>query len=131
MIGKPKPPSDSELEILQILWEHQPSTVRTIHEVLLQTRGQGAYTTTLKFIQRLTDKGYVSRTKEGKAHVYSAVYTEEQIQSNLFDRFVDSAFKGSAMNMIMHALGNEKASESELNELKEWLAQQSNTDSHE
>jgi len=128
-------PTDSELEILQLLWEQSPQTVREVNEKLSKTRETG-YTTTLKIMQIMYEKGLVSRTKSGKTHLYTAAVNEEEAQSQLLDRFIDKVFKGSAARLMMQALGNKKTSEKELKEIREILQkienQQSpeNTDEH-
>lgn len=116
-------PSDAELEILQVLWEHEPATVRTVFEILEKKRDVG-YTTILKQMQRMYEKGMVKRDKDGKGHVYTAVPREEEIKKTLLDDLVDKAFKGSAMDLVMHALGRADTSPEELEALKKWLEEQ-------
>ncbi len=117
-------PSEAELEILQILWKHQPATVREIHELLSKKREVG-YTTILKQMQRMhDDKKMLTRTKEGKTHLYTAVPKEKDIKQGMFSKFVDNVFEGSPMDLVMHALGKSKTSEEELEELQKWLDQQ-------
>lgn len=118
-------PSEAELEILQVLWKDQPTTVRAIHEKLSKSKDVG-YTTILKQMQRMFEKGIVSRTKEGKTHLYSSIPKEKDIQKGMFNKLVKTAFKGSKMDLVLHALGNSKPSEEELEKLQEWLQQQKN-----
>ncbi|KAA9356346.1 BlaI/MecI/CopY family transcriptional regulator [Larkinella humicola] len=113
-------PTESELEILQVLWAKGPSTVRQVNEHLSQTRDIG-YTTTLKLMQIMHEKGLLSRTEEGRYHVYQALIGEEETQQHLLDRFVDTAFRGSAMKLVMQALGNSKATPRELEELQKLI----------
>lgn len=113
-------PTDSELEILQVIWERGPSTVRQVNEQLNQGKEVG-YTTTLKLMQIMHDKGLLSRTEEGRYHVYQALVSEEETQRHLLDRFVDTAFRGSAMKLVMQALGGQKATANELDELRRLL----------
>ncbi|WP_138991594.1 BlaI/MecI/CopY family transcriptional regulator [Larkinella sp. C7] len=115
-------PTESELEILQVLWEKGPSTVRQVNEHLSQTRDIG-YTTTLKLMQIMHEKGLLSRTEEGRYHVYQALIGEEETQQHLLDRFVDTAFRGSAMKLVMQVLGNSKATPRELEELQKLINQ--------
>ncbi|PHN07640.1 BlaI/MecI/CopY family transcriptional regulator [Flavilitoribacter nigricans] len=115
--------TEAELEILQVLWEKQPATVKEVHEELRDTREVG-YTTILKQMQRMFDKGMLQRTKEGKTHLYTAVAREQEVQRSMFDRLVDTAFRGSAMKMFMHALGQSRINEADLEQLQEWIAQQ-------
>ncbi|GAB3938467.1 BlaI/MecI/CopY family transcriptional regulator [Larkinella terrae] len=110
-------PTESELEILQVLWANGPSTVRQVNEHLSQSKEVG-YTTTLKLMQIMHDKELLSRTEEGRYHVYQALIGEEETQQHLLDRFVDTAFRGSAMKLVMQALGNSKATPQELAELQ-------------
>lgn len=119
-------PTDAELEILQVLWQHQPCSVRFIHEQLIESGKDVAYTTILKTMQRMSEnkKGLVNRHKEGKTHYYKAIPEEAAIQQSLFQRLKNTAFKGSAMKMIMHALGQEKASPEELAEIQDFLDKQ-------
>lgn len=118
-------PSEAELEILQVLWKDQPTTVRAIHEKLSKSKDVG-YTTILKQMQRMFEKGIVSRTKEGKTHLYSSIPKEKDIQKGMFNKLVKTAFKGSKMDLVLHALGNSKPSKEELEKLQEWLQQQKN-----
>ena len=113
-------PSDAELEILQILWEYQPASVRLVHEKICEQREVG-YTTVLTVLQRMTKKKLVERIKEGKSHLYRAVPREEQIQQNLVQRLLKTAYIGSAMKLMMHALGQEEVSSEELDTLQQWL----------
>jgi predicted transcriptional regulator len=117
-------PSEAELEILQILWEQQPTTVKVIHEILSKKKEVG-YTTVLKQMQRMyEDKKVLKRMKKGKTHLYEAIPKESEIQQGLFSKLVDTVFKGSSMDLVMHALGKTKTSEEELEVLQEWLDQQ-------
>lgn len=115
--------TEAELEILQVLWEEGAATVKTVHERLGDSREVG-YTTILKQMQRMYDKDMLRRTKEGKTHLYTAVPREQEVQRSMFDRLVDTAFRGSAMKMFMHALGREKIKKTELEALQQWIDQQ-------
>jgi predicted transcriptional regulator len=110
-------PTEGELEILQVLWENGPSSVRDVHEFLSARRETG-YTTTLKLMQIMLDKGLVSRNAESRTHIYEAVVQEADVQNQLLQRFVDSTFRGSASQLVLQALGNHKASRKELEEIK-------------
>ncbi len=115
-------PSEMELEILQILWEHQPTTVRMVFEKMQEGREKPlSYTTVLTYFQRMTKKDLLVRTKEGKTHYYRAVPQETEVQQSLSQRLLNSVFQGSAKKMIMHALGKKKVSSDELNEIQQWL----------
>jgi BlaI family penicillinase repressor len=121
MSQKPIPkPTESELEILQVLWQRGPSTVRFVNDQLSQKRDVG-YTTTLKILQLMLDKGLVLREDDSKTHVYRAAVREEETQGLLLDRFVESAFGGSAMKLVMQALGNRHTSVEELAQIRSLL----------
>jgi BlaI family transcriptional regulator, penicillinase repressor len=113
-------PTDAELEILQVLWQHGPCTVRFVNEQLSQTKEVG-YTTTLKIMQIMYEKGLVKRNDESRTHVYEASVSEETTQKHMLDKFLDMAFRGSASKLIMQALGNHKASKEELNQIRNLL----------
>lgn len=114
-------PSDAELEILCILWEHQPVSVRFVHEELCKKKQVG-YTTTLKQMQRMVEKKMIRRTEDDeKTHVYESLLEESLTRNTLFDRLVETAFKGSAMDMVIHALGRSETSAAEIQAVKEWL----------
>lgn len=113
-------PTESELEILQIIWQNGPSTVRYVHDELSKSKDVG-YTTTLKTMQNMHAKGLLTREEEGRYHIYNAAISAEKTQKQLLDIFVEAAFGGSTMKLVMQALGNHKASEKELNEIKKLL----------
>lgn len=113
-------PTESELEILQILWQSEPSTVRFVHEELIKKRSIG-YTTTLKQFQRMTEKGMLKKVSSGKAHRYTSLVNPELIQKTLFDKLLNSVFNGSTSALLMHALGNNQASEEELKQLEDFI----------
>ncbi len=115
-------PTESELEILQTLWEHGASTVRFVNDFLNEKRSSGqkeiGYTTTLKLMQLMHEKGLASRNEESRTHIYEAKVQEGEMQKALLEKFVDKTFRGSAMKMVMQALGNHKTSKEELDEIK-------------
>jgi predicted transcriptional regulator len=113
-------PTDSELQILQILWQFGPSTVRFVNEKINLEKPVG-YTTTLKIMQIMFEKKLVKREMDGKTHIYQANITEKDTQDELLDRFLNLAFKGSAMKMVMHALGNNRTTKQELEEIRKML----------
>ncbi|MBK7807616.1 MAG: BlaI/MecI/CopY family transcriptional regulator [Saprospiraceae bacterium] len=118
-------PTDSELEILHILWEKGASSVRDIND-LLNTRRDVGYTTTLKLMQIMNEKGLVKRDTAARTHIYKAVVRENETKNNLISDFVNVAFQGSAMNLVMQALGNTSSSVEELSELKSLIAKLEN-----
>ena len=115
-------PTESELEILQILWQLGKATVRQVNDELLKIKEVG-YTTTLKLMQIMHEKHIVSRTDEGRYHLYTAAIGEEQTQQLLLGRFVEAAFRGSAMKLVMQTLGNQAVSLDELEEIKKLIAE--------
>lgn len=114
---KPKYPTESELEILQILWEHEPASVRFVNDELNKKREIG-YTTTLKLMQIMLEKNMLQRTAEGRKHLYTSNVKETETQKRLLDRFVEATFKGSAKQLMMQLLGNKETSKAELDEIK-------------
>ena len=113
-------PTASELEILHVLWTRGPSTVRDVHEALGPDKPTG-YTTTLKLLQIMADKGLVGRDETQRAHVYQARIPKERAQSQLVRELVDKAFGGSASRLVMHALSSRRASPEELAEIRRTL----------
>jgi predicted transcriptional regulator len=118
-------PTASELEILNILWEKEPQTVKDIHEKLAEIKEVG-YTTTLKIMQNMHAKGFLRRKLNGKSHLYFTVTKKEETQGRLLDRFLDSAFSGSASGLVMQLLGNKKTSKQELDKIKRIIDQMEN-----
>lgn len=120
-MGRSRPrPTDSELAILTTLWERGPSTVRQVHEALAGTRDTG-YTTTLKLMQIMADKGLVTRDESARTHVYAAMASEEQTQRQLVKDLVDRAFGGSAAALVLQALNAEGATPAELREIRKLI----------
>lgn len=113
-------PTESEMEILQVLWEKGPSTVREVHEVLSRTKDSG-YTTTLKLMQIMYEKGLLKRNDETKSHVYTSQVKQESVQKQAVSRMIKNLFKGSSAKLVMHALGNHKATDEEIMEIKKYL----------
>lgn len=116
-------PSEAELEILQELWDKPGQTVNEIHD-RLQEKKQVGYTTTLKQMQRMLEKGMLSRKKDGKIYAYFPELDEKSTKNNIFNRLSETLFKGSSKEMMMHLLGNQKTSAEDLKELKEWIENQ-------
>ena len=118
MLSKKKlKPTESELEILQVLWDAGPSSVRFVNEKLNETKEQG-YTTTLKLMQIMNDKGLTVRDTGQRTHVYTAKVLEEETKGKLLQFFINKTFKGSATNLVMQALGSQDTSKDELEEIK-------------
>lgn len=113
-------PTDSELEILQLLWEYGPMTVRDLNDKLNLVRKVG-YTTSLKMMQIMTDKGLLSRDTGERSHVYSPLLRAEDVQSTMLDHILKTVFKGNRSRLVLQALGKNDASPEELSELKTWI----------
>lgn len=113
-------PTDGELEILAVLWQRGPSTVRQVYEVLGEAREVG-YTTVLKMLQIMADKGLVLRDDAERSHVFTARHSEEHTQKGLVQDLLDRAFGGSAKKLVMQALATQKASPEELAEIRKLL----------
>lgn len=113
-------PTDAELEILNILWADGPATVKEVHEKLNKTKDVG-YTTVLKLMQIMFEKELLSREAEGRLHRYTAIITRDNTRSQMVKRIIDTAFNGSAMQLVMQALGNHKPTKAELQQIKEYL----------
>ncbi len=110
-------PTDAELEILQVIWHHGPVSVRDVNDEL-NLKKQVGYTTTLKLMQIMTEKGLLKRTEKGRKHIYNVIVKEKEAKNLLLDKFVKTAFGGSAMDLVMQALGNHETTPDELEELK-------------
>jgi predicted transcriptional regulator len=113
-------PTDAELAILQVLWEQGPTTVRQVHEAL-EARETG-YTTTLKLMQIMAEKGLVSRDESARTHVYTAKYTRDETQQRLVTDLLDRAFGGSAAALVMQVLSSQQASAEELRDIEQLIA---------
>lgn len=113
-------PTDAELEILRILWENGPSSVRLVNDQLNKRKETG-YTTTLKIMQIMAEKGLVSRDTSQRTHIYQAVIPEAAVQEKLLDQVLDAAFRGSAGKLVLKVLGDHEASQTELDEIKELI----------
>jgi len=118
--NKPVEPTKSELEILQVLWRLGPSTVREVNNELIKVKDTN-YTTTLKFMQLMADKGLLTRDESQMKHIYSVAEEEQKTKSHLLDKFVDSMYNGSASKLVMQLIGNKKTSLQELQEIKDLL----------
>ena len=110
-------PTDAELAILRILWDRGPSTVRQVHDVLANER-QAAYTTALKLLQIMIEKGLVERDERDRTHIYRARLSEETTQRQLVRDLLDRAFGGSSGKLVMQALATKRASAEELKDIR-------------
>lgn len=113
-------PTESELEILQVLWKNGQSSVRDVHEELAKNKDAG-YTTTLKLMQIMHEKGLVERDTTSKTHLYKALATREQAQKTALDKIISTVFKGSTSDLVIQALGNHRASKDEIEAIKSFL----------
>jgi predicted transcriptional regulator len=118
-VADPKKPTEAELGILRVMWARGPSTVRDVAEAM--GRG-GAYTTILKLMQIMTDKGLINRDDAARAHVYEAAYSEDHTQRQLVRDLLDRLFDGSASRLVMQALAATPASEEELHAIRRMVA---------
>jgi BlaI family penicillinase repressor len=115
-------PTESELEILQILWEKQSCTVRDVHEELTRYKEAG-YTTTLKL---MAEKGLVERDTTNRTHIYKAAVNQADAQKHYLDKMITNVFGGSAASLVMQALGNHQSSKTEIEAIKQYLDQLNN-----
>jgi BlaI family transcriptional regulator, penicillinase repressor len=113
-------PTGKELEILQIIWGKEAVSVKEVHEALGGESSNG-YTTILKLMQIMHEKGLVTRQKNGKLHLYKAVPTQEKTRQQMVNKMIETVFQGSATQLVMSALGNGKSSREELQEIKKYL----------
>lgn len=122
MSNKKYNPTESELEILQVLWDKEIATVREIHEVLEKVKDTG-YTTTLKIMQIMTEKGLLERNTANRTHIYKPLLSRENIQEHFLNKMLNGLFKGSESRLIMGALDQKELSTKDLDEIKEYLRQ--------
>lgn len=113
-------PTEGELEILQVLWEKGKATVREVHETILQSKDAG-YTTTLKLMQIMFEKGIVLRDDSAKTHIFQANVSKENTQNQFVSKIIFSLFGGSSSQLVMNALGSQPHSKTELDEIQQLL----------
>lgn len=113
-------PTDAEMEILKVLWDNGPNTVRFVNDKLNERKDVG-YTTTLKIMQIMFDKGMVERIREGRTHVYTPQVSETEVQQKVLDRLLETTFGGSAKKLVMSALGRNRSSKEELDEIRKLI----------
>jgi BlaI family penicillinase repressor len=114
-------PTKTELDVLQVIWQYGPSTVRFVHDKLNEQKEAVIYTSTLKLMQMMKEKGMLDRDETNMKHIYSAVLVEDKVKGNLLGRFVDSMYNGSPSSLMMALLGNDKTSADELKKIKDLL----------
>src|SRR6202046_3434080 len=113
-------PTESELEILGVLWDRDLASVREVHEELAKSKDVG-YTTTLKLMQIMHEKGLVKRDDSFKTHIYQAAVSKEKTQRHLLGKMINTLFGGSPTELVLQALGNHKATPEELDEIQQLL----------
>jgi BlaI family penicillinase repressor len=113
-------PTESELEILQVLWDRDLASVREVHEELAKSKDVG-YTTTLKLMQIMHEKGLVKRDDSFKTHIYQAAVSKERTQKHLLGKMINTLFGGSSTELVLQALGSHKATPAELDEIQQLL----------
>ncbi len=113
-------PTDSELEILRILWDRGPSSVRDVHMELEKSKTSG-YTTTLKLMQIMLEKGILTRDVSGRNHVYTPTLSRDRTQQQMVDKMISTVFNGSPFMLVMQALGRQRPSPEEINRIKSYL----------
>ena len=116
-------PTKTEMDVLQVLWQHGPSTVRFVHDKLNEQKEIVQYTSTLKLMQVMKEKGMLDRDETNMKHIYSAAIAEDKVKGNMLGRFVDTMYNGSASSLMMALLNNDKTSASELEKMKALLAE--------
>ena len=112
-------PTEGEMEILQVLWQKGLATVREVHEAL--NKKDSGYTTTLKLMQIMHEKGMVERDTNQKTHIYKPIVNQDKTEKQLVTKMIDNVFNGSAARLVMQALGNQTASKEEIDLIKEYL----------
>ena len=113
-------PTESELEILTVLWKEKAATVRTVHEELTKTKEAG-YTTTLKLMQIMHEKGLVTRDTGNKTHIYTPAVSKEKTQTQIVNKMIRNLFAGSPADLIMQALGGNKTSDEDLQRIEQLI----------
>ena len=119
--AKDNVPTKTELDVLQVLWQYGPSTVRFVHDKLNEQKNIVQYTSTLKLMQVMKEKEMLNRDETNMKHIYSAAVAEDKVKGNMLGRFVDSMYNGSASSLMLALLDNDKTSEEELRKMKELL----------
>jgi predicted transcriptional regulator len=115
-------PTDKELEILRIVWEKGPVSVKDVHEQLGGETANG-YTTILKLMQIMNEKGHLTRQKSGKLHLYQAVVSQATTQQHVLEKMIDNLFEGSTSQLVLSALGSRRSTKGELKAIRDYLDQ--------
>ncbi|MBI9038155.1 MAG: BlaI/MecI/CopY family transcriptional regulator [Bacteroidales bacterium] len=115
-------PTESELKILKVIWEKGPVTVKAVNEELsFESEKEVGYTTTLKLMQIMAEKGLLTRLKNGRMHIYDSAIQQKDTQKLMLDKLLQNLYSGSASNLVMQALGNHKTSKDELDKIKNYI----------
>ncbi len=114
-------PTKSELEILQVLWQYGPSNVRFVNDTLNEQKREVQYSSTLKLMQIMVDKGLLKRDESSMKHIYAAAQDESKTKNHLLEQFVKTMYNGSASGLLMQLLGNKKTSKKEIEAIKEMI----------
>ena len=114
-------PTKTEMDVLRVLWQYGPSTVRFVHDKLNEQKEAVIYTSTLKLMQVMKEKGMLNRDENNMKHIYTAAVEESKVKGNMLGRFVDSMYNGSPSDLMIALLGNDKTSAEELRKIKELL----------
>lgn len=117
-------PTKTEMDVLQVLWEHGPSTVRFVHDTLNESKEAVIYTSTLKLMQVMKEKGMLTRDESEMKHVYAAALKEDKVKKNMLMQFVDNVYNGSLSKVFVALLGSDDTSSEELEKIKELVNQQ-------
>lgn len=113
-------PSEAQLELLDLLWQHQPATVQQLHDELTKRR-EVSYNTVSTQLQRMDKSGLVVRDKSQRTHTYTAAYSRQEVESGVFDRLAKTISNGSTFDLALRALGNQAPTPDELDELQAWI----------
>lgn len=113
-------PTKTELDVLQVLWQYGPSTVRFVHDKLNEQK-EAVYTSTLKLMQLMKEKGMLDRDESSMKHIYSAAMEEKKVKNTMLNRFVDTMYNGSAGDLMVAVLGNDKTSAEDLQKIRDLL----------
>jgi BlaI family transcriptional regulator, penicillinase repressor len=119
--GNDNMPTKTEMDVLQVLWQYGPSTVRFVHDKLNEQKEAVIYTSTLKLMQTMKEKGMLDRNEDQMKHVYSAALEEDKVKGNMLGRFMDNMYNGSPSSLMVALLGNDKTSAEELQKIKDML----------
>jgi BlaI family penicillinase repressor len=116
-------PTKGELAVLQVIWQHGPSTVRFVHDTINEGKEATQYTSTLKLMQMMAEQGMLGRDETNMKHVYYSLLEERGTKGHLLSKFIDTMYQGSVENMMIALLGNEKTSKDDLERMKDLLAE--------